>query len=72
MCNLYMSTSWAACMQTGLCLQAACFDVFQLERPTPEEPYIKGLLDPLHQLVSAPCLCSLFSSSCTGFGPCRK
>lgn len=34
--------------------QAAAFQVFQLEKPTPEVPYIKGLLDPCSNSLAAP------------------
>lgn len=36
------------------CGQAACFTVFQLPRPTPERPYVKGLLDPCTNSLAAP------------------
>ena len=35
-------------------MQAACFTVFQLPRPTPECPYVKGLLDPCTNSLAAP------------------
>ena len=35
-------------------MQAACFTVFQLPRPTPERPYVKGLLDPCTNSLAAP------------------
>jgi len=34
--------------------QAACFTVFQLPRPTPERPYVQGLLDPCTNSLAAP------------------
>ena len=36
------------------CEQAAVFTVFQLPRPTPAQPYIKGLLDPCTNSLAAP------------------
>ncbi|KAK9834168.1 hypothetical protein WJX81_004826 [Elliptochloris bilobata] len=35
-------------------IDAACFTVFQLPRPTPECPYVKGLLDPCTNSLAAP------------------
>ena len=35
-------------------LQAAAFDVFQLDQPNLERPYIKGLLDPCTNSMAAP------------------
>ena len=35
-------------------LQATAFEVFQLDRPTPDQPYIKGLLDPCTNSLTAP------------------
>lgn len=35
-------------------MQAAAFVVFQLERPSPQQPYIKGLLDPCTNSLAAP------------------
>ena len=35
-------------------MQAAAFDVFQLEQPTPEAPFIRGLLDPCTNSLTAP------------------
>ena len=37
-----------------LLLQAAAFKVFQLDKPTAKEPYIKGLLDPCTNSLTAP------------------
>lgn len=44
----------AAPLRKCLILQAAAFDVFQLEPPTTERPYIKGLLDPCTNSMAAP------------------
>eukprot|EP00884_Botryococcus_braunii_P018797 jgi/Botrbrau1/5600/Bobra.97_2s0025.2 len=35
-------------------IEAAAFNVFQLGRPTPEKPYIEGLLDPCTNSLTAP------------------
>ncbi|KDD72680.1 hypothetical protein H632_c3034p0, partial [Helicosporidium sp. ATCC 50920] len=35
-------------------ISAACFDVLQLARPTPERPFIRGLLDPCSNSLLAP------------------
>ena len=35
-------------------IQATCFKVFQLKPPTPQQPFIKGLLDPCSNSLLAP------------------
>lgn len=35
-------------------MQATAFKVFQLKPPTPEQPFIKGLLDPCTNSLLAP------------------
>ena len=41
-------------MPQVLLVQAAAFKVFQLDKPTATEPYIKGLLDPCTNSLTAP------------------
>ena len=42
------------CSELIVHMQAACFTVFQLPRPTPERPYVQGLLDPCTNCMAAP------------------
>ena len=42
------------CGSNSLLAQAAAFQVFQLDKPTAKQPYIKGLLDPCSNSLTAP------------------
>lgn len=47
---VYIAVYVAECLY----MQATAFKVFQLKPPTPEQPFIKGLLDPCTNSLLAP------------------
>ena len=49
--GMVQSAAWRV---ANAVMQATAFEVFQLPRPSPEQPYIKGLLDPCTNSMTAP------------------